>query len=265
MSDAKLDSVRNLPAIILAGGFGTRFAEETDNIPKPLISIGGIPIIMHIMQSYAAFGVQKFIICLGYKGHKIKEYFANLALHQLDMTIGPNGEIEYHGRVKFPWTISLIDTGLETQTGGRLKLVSDLISTEEFLMTYGDGVADVDIAKSYISHKSSGCLATVTATNPPARFGALKLDGNRVLEFAEKPKVETGWVNGGFFVLNKKCLDYIDNSSTIFEQEPLINLARDGELNAYFHDGFWQPMDTLRDKRLLESLWETGNAPWKIR
>ena len=255
-----------MKAVILAGGFGTRISEETVLKPKPMIEIGGKPILWHIMKIYSCYGIQDFIICCGYKGYLIKEYFANYFLHTSDITISLNeNKMQFHDRRAEPWNVTLIDTGENTMTGGRIKRVADFIKDEQsFCLTYGDGVADIDITKSIEFHQQHGKLATLTATYPPGRFGALDISDSTVLSFKEKPKGDGGMINGGFFVLSPSVLDYIEDDGSIWEQKPLMNLAEDGELMAYEHTGFWQPMDTLRDKNALESLWESGSAPWKM-
>lgn len=250
--------------IILAGGLGSRLSEETSTRPKPLVEIGGMPIMWHIMKIYASHGVKNFVICLGYKGYMIKEFFANLRLHSSDITISADGSIKYHGEPDNDWTITMVDTGAATQTGGRLLRVKDYLDGPEFFMTYGDGLGDVDITKLREFHQQNACLATVTATRPTARFGALELDGHVVNAFVEKPMAEAGWINGGFFVLNKDVFDYISNDGTLWEQEPMRELVANRQLAAFQHDGFWQPMDTLREKQILEELWSSGNAPWKV-
>lgn len=249
--------------VILAGGLGSRLSEETSTRPKPLVEIGGFPILWHIMKIYASHGVKSFVICLGYKGYMIKEYFANLRLHSSDVTIFGDGSVSYHGKPENDWIITMVDTGAATQTGGRLLRVKDFIEGPEFFMTYGDGLGDVDITELHKFHKQNSRLATVTATRPSARFGALELEGSRVNAFVEKPVAEGGWINGGFFVLNKKVLDYIDGDETLWEQEPMQKLAANREISAFQHEGFWQPMDTLREKQILEDLWASGKAPWK--
>jgi len=251
--------------IILAGGLGTRISEESSIKPKPMIEIGGKPIIWHIMKIYSHYGIKDFIVCCGYKGYAIKEYFNNYFLHQSDVTINLlNNNRKFHKSKAEDWNITLVDTGESTMTGGRLKRVKDFIKGDEFCMTYGDGVANVDIKKSIEFHKSHGKLATITAVYPPGRFGALNISNNSVINFEEKPKGDGGLINGGFFVLNKSVLEYIKNDETIWEQEPLKNLASDNELMAYEHKGFWQPMDTLRDKNTLENLYVNDIAPWKL-
>lgn len=255
-----------MKAVILAGGLGTRFAEETSLRPKPMIEIGGRPILWHIMKIYAAHGVTEFIICCGYKGYVIKEYFANYFLHMSDVTFDMKAnEMIVHEKRAEPWKVTLIDTGDDSMTGGRLKRVADYVKDEEFFFfTYGDGVADIDITKSIEFHRSHGKAATLTATYPPGRFGALQIERGQITEFLEKPQGDGGMINGGYFVLSPKVLDYLKDDSTTWEQEPLRTLATDGELMAYEHHGFWQPMDTLRDKQHLESLWQSGKAPWRI-
>ena len=255
-----------MKAVILAGGLGTRLAEESTLRPKPMVEIGSKPILWHIMKGYSAHGINEFIICCGYKGYVIKEYFANYFLHNSDVTFDvQENSMEVHQRRAEPWRVTLVDTGESTLTGGRLKRVAKYIENEEaFLFTYGDGVADIDIQKTIELHKSHGKKATVTATRPPGRFGTLKTEGGKVVDFHEKPIGGGGLINGGFFVLSPEVLSYIDGDDSIWEQEPLQQLARDGELMFYEHDGFWQPMDTLRDKQLLEKLWDANEAPWKI-
>lgn len=255
-----------MKVVILAGGYGTRLSEETDIKPKPMIEIGGKPILWHIMKLYSSYGYNDFIICCGYKGYVIKEYFINYYNHQNDFTINLcNGDIDIHNRMSEPWKVTLVDTGANTFTGGRLKRVKDYIGNETFMLTYGDGVSDVDINKLVKHHKDSNKLATITAVQPPGRFGALNLDiDNNVDEFVEKPAGDGAWINGGFFVLEPEAIDYIKDDSTVWEQEPLKNLALEGNLSAYKHIGFWKPMDTLRDKLELENMWKSGEAPWKI-
>jgi glucose-1-phosphate cytidylyltransferase len=254
-----------MKAVILAGGLGTRISEETSTKPKPMIEIGGRPILWHILKSYSAHGVNDFIICCGYKGYIIKEYFANYFLHMSDVTFDmTNNSMHVHQKKAEPWKVTLVDTGEATQTGGRLKRVKDYIGDEDFCMTYGDGVGDVDIAGVIEFHKNHGKLATMTATLPPARFGALELEGTSVNKFLEKPHGEGGWINGGFFVLSPKVIDLINGDDSIWEKSPLESLANTQNLEAYLHHGFWQPMDTLRDKTLLEELWASGKAPWKV-
>ena len=255
-----------MKAIILAGGLGTRLAEETAVRPKPMVEIGGRPIIWHIMKIYSHFGVNDFIVCLGYKGYLIKEYFANYALHMSDVTIDMrNGTTEVHRNTAEDWRISLVDTGDETMTGGRLKRAMQFLGDDEtFCLTYGDGVADVDVAATIDLHRRHGRHATVTAVRPLSRFGQLELEGDSVRAFAEKPVEEGGWINGGFFVLSRQVRDYIDGDATIWEREPLERLAADDQLRAHFHEGFWQPMDTLRDRQHLEEMWAARTAPWRM-
>ncbi|OJF98488.1 glucose-1-phosphate cytidylyltransferase [Pararhizobium antarcticum] len=254
-----------MKAVILAGGLGSRIAEETHLRPKPMIEIGGRPILWHIMKLYYAHGIRDFVICCGFKGYVIKEYFANYGLHMSDITFDlSQNRIEFHRQSAENWRVTLVDTGENSMTGGRLKRVAAYLKDEDaFCFTYGDGVSSVDIASTIAFHKSHGKLATVTAVRPPARYGALQLDGNEVQGFIEKPEGEGGFINGGFFVLSPRVIDRIDNDFTSWEGEPLMGLAREGELRAFFHEGFWQPMDTLRDKVQLESMWQSGNPPWK--
>ena len=256
-----------MKAVILAGGLGTRLSEETVVKPKPMVEIGGKPILWHIMKMYSAHGVNEFIICCGYKGYVIKEYFANYFLHMSDVTFDMNdhGGMQVHHKRAEPWKVTLVDTGDASMTGGRLKRVAEYVKDEDaFFFTYGDGVADVDIKRSLDFHKSHGKLATLTATFPPGRFGALSMQDGKVNAFQEKPKGDGGMINGGFFVLSPKVIDLISGDSCTWEQEPLMTLAAKGELMAFEHPGFWQPMDTLRDKHYLEELWEKNKAPWKI-
>jgi glucose-1-phosphate cytidylyltransferase len=254
-----------MKAVILAGGVGSRIAEETATRPKPLIEIGGRPILWHIMKLYSAHGIRDFVICLGYKGYLIKEYFANYFLHTCDVTFDlACNRIQVHAARADPWQVTLVDTGEHTMTGGRLKRVRQHVDGAEFCLTYGDGLADVDITALVRFHRCRGTLATVTAVQPVGRFGALSLDGGRVLGFQEKPPGDGGWVNGGFFVLSPKVIDEIEGDQTSWEGEPLQRLAEAGQLSSYLHGGFWQPMDTLRDKVQLERLWQEGEAPWKV-
>ena len=254
-----------MKAVILAGGLGTRISEETHLKPKPLIEIGGKPILWHIMKNYSGHGVNEFVICCGYKGYLIKEYFANYFLHMSDVTFDmANNQMEVHQHKAEPWKVTLIDTGDDTLTGGRLKRVADYIKNQEcFCLTYGDGVSNVDVRASIEFHHSHGKLATVTAVLPPGRFGALERLGDQVTGFVEKPRGDGGVINGGFFVLSPKVLDYIDGDQSSWEAAPLTKLAQIGEMMAFEHQGFWQPMDTLRDKNHLEELWASGKAPWK--
>lgn len=255
-----------MKVVILAGGLGTRITEETASRPKPMVEIGGKPLLWHIMKIYSAHGVNEFIICCGYKGYVIKEYFANYFLHMSDVTFNmKDNSMKIHQNYAEPWSVTVVDTGENSMTGGRLKRVRDYIKDEEaFCFTYGDGLSDVDIDKLIAFHRANGKLATITATRPPGRYGALKIDSdNRVKHFQEKPEGDESWINGGFFVLSPSVIDRISGDDCSWEAEPLTSLATDGELGAYKHDGFWQPMDTLREKNLLENLWESGKAPWK--
>ncbi len=251
---------------ILAGGLGTRLSEETATRPKPMIEIGGRPILWHIMKLYSAHGIHDFIICLGYKGYVIKEYFSNYFLHMSDITLDlRDNSIRVHQAKAEPWTVTLIDTGEDTQIGGRIKRVLPHVQSDDaFCVTYGDGVGDVDISAAIELHKKAGRLATVTATQPPGRFGAIRHEGNRVTGFQEKPLGDGGWINGGFFVLSPQVGRYIEGDHVVWEREPLERLAAEDQLTVYFHRGFWHPMDTLRDRKYLEGLWESGKAPWKI-
>lgn len=255
-----------MKAVMLAGGLGTRLSEETESRPKPMVEIGGKPILWHIMKMYSAHGINDFVICCGYKGYVIKEYFANYFLHMSDVTFNVRAnKMEVHNKRAEPWNVTLVDTGENSMTGGRLRRVAEYVKGEEsFCFTYGDGVGDINISETLKFHKKHGKAATLTATFPPGRFGALDIQQNQVMSFKEKPKGDGAMINGGFFVLTPKVLDYLADDSTVWEQSPLINLAEDGELMAYEHHGFWQPMDTLRDKHRLEELWECGSAPWKI-
>jgi glucose-1-phosphate cytidylyltransferase len=255
-----------MKAVILAGGLGTRLSEETALKPKPMVEIGGKPILWHIMKLYSFYGVNQFIICCGYKGYVIKEYFANYFLHQSDVTFDiAENRIQVHRKGAEPWKVTLIDTGEDTMTGGRLKRVYDYVKDDElFCFTYGDGIGNIDISKSIEFHKSHGKLATLTATIPPGRFGAIDIMNNQILNFREKPNGDGSMINGGFFVLSPKVISKIEDDKTSWELKPLSILAEEGELMAFIHNGFWQPMDTLRDKQKLQELWETGNAPWKL-
>jgi glucose-1-phosphate cytidylyltransferase len=254
-----------MKTVILAGGLGTRLAEETDSTPKPMVEIGGLPILWHIMKIYAAHGFDEFIVALGYRPEVVKHFFLNYYYLRNDFTIRVGaGNVEVHDGDRDDWCVHLFDTGVQTQTGGRIKRLHEHLADGPFMLTYGDGVADVDVTKLLDFHRAHGKLATVTAVRPPARFGGLTFDGELVSEFTEKPQIGEGWINGGFFVLEPGVLDYIDGDDTIWEREPLERLAEDGQLVAYRHDGFWQPMDTLRDVRLLESLWQSGSPPWKV-
>ena len=253
-----------MKCVILAGGLGTRISEESHLRPKPMIEIGGKPIIWHIMKIYSGHGIQDFVICLGYKGYIIKEYFANYFLHMSDVTIDmAHNKLEVHQKGAEPWKVTLVDTGDNTQTGGRLKRVARYIGSEDFCFTYGDGVADIDIKALAAFHRSRKVKATLTAVQPPGRFGALVLQDKLVASFREKPEGDGGWINGGFFVLSPAVLDYLAGDDSVWEREPLERLAKERSLAAYLHRGFWQPMDTLRDKNHLEEVWATGRAPWK--
>ena len=254
-----------MKAVILAGGLGTRLAEETSFKPKPMVEIGGRPVLWHIMKAYSAHGINDFIVCLGYKGYVIKEYFANYFLHMSDVTFDlAENKMEVCDRHCEPWRVTLVDTGESTQTGGRLKRVSRYLEPgHPFCFTYGDGLSDVDVGKLIKFHKTQKRMATVTAVQPPGRFGALDIEGKRITRFEEKPQGDGSWINGGFFVLQPDVLEYIQGDDTAWEREPLERLARDAQLSAFPHKGFWQPMDTLRDKNRLEELWQTGQAPWK--
>ena len=254
-----------MKVVILAGGFGTRISEESQYRPKPMVEIGGKPILWHIMKCYSAHGVNDFVICCGYKGYVIKEFFANYFLHTSDVTFDmQSNAMEVHSRHAEPWRVTLIDTGENSGTGGRLLRVRDFIENEEaFCFTYGDGVSNVDISRSIQFHKKHGKLATVTAVQPPGRFGAIEMDGHRVIRFQEKPQGDGSWINGGYFVLSPKVIDYIADETTVWEKEPMEFLARDNQIDAYRHKGFWQPMDTQRDWSLLETMWKKGKASWK--
>ncbi|MBV8083013.1 MAG: glucose-1-phosphate cytidylyltransferase [Candidatus Eremiobacteraeota bacterium] len=253
-----------MKAVILAGGYGTRISEETQTRPKPMVEIGGKPVLWHIMKSYAHHGINDFIICCGYKGYLIKEYFANYALHQSDVTFDMRTRnAVVHQSSAEPWSVTLVDTGEATATGGRLKRVASYLGDEDFCFTYGDGVSDVDIGALIEFHRKSGSLATITAVHPPGRFGVLTMSRDKIAAFAEKPQDDAGWINGGYFVLSPKVLDYVAGDETPWEREPMERLAREGQLSAFVHAGFWQPLDTLRDRNLLNELWNSGKAPWK--
>jgi len=253
-----------MKTVILAGGLGTRISEETSNRPKPMVEVGGKPILWHLLNIYAAAGFDEFVIALGYKQEVVKEYFQAFWAHNNDLTIDlASGRVDVaRQRLAERWKLHLVDTGLNTMTGGRLKRLRDIIGADTFMCTYGDGLASIDVADLVAFHKREGRLATLTAVRPPARFGALDIDGTRVRTFQEKPQASEGWINGGFFVFEPALFDRIEGDDTLLEHEPLAGLARDGQLSCYLHDGFWQPMDTLRDKRLLEDLWASGDAPW---
>lgn len=254
-----------MKTVILAGGFGTRISEETHLKPKPMVEIGGFPILWHIMKIYSAYGINEFIVCCGYKGYVIKEYFSNYFLHMSNVTIDlKNNHLDIHERFAEPWKITLVDTGLETQTGGRLKRVEKYLDDESFCFTYGDGISDINMKDLISFHKNKKKIATVTAVQPPGRFGTLNLKGADVIDFKEKISGDGKWINGGFFVFEPKVFDYIENDNSILEYEPLENLAKSGNLLAYKHMGFWNAIDTLRDKNHLEELWKSGTAPWKI-
>jgi glucose-1-phosphate cytidylyltransferase len=253
-----------MKCVILAGGLGTRISEESGVKPKPMIEIGGKPILLHIMKLYSKYGIYEFIICCRYKQYMIKEYFANYFLHNSDVTFDfANNQREVHESFSEPWKVTLVDTGADTMTGGRLKRVAKYLGDKDFCLTYGDGLSDVNITKLIDFHRSTGKMATLTAVQPPGRFGVLDLDRDSITSFAEKPKGDGAWINGGFFVLNPKVIEFISGDDSIWEREPLEKLARDRQLNAFKHYGFWQPMDTLRDKNYLEELWASGNAKWK--
>ena len=254
-----------MKAVILAGGLGTRLSEETGSIPKPMVAIGGKPILWHIMKIYAAHGITECVVCLGYKGYSIKEYFANYFLHHSDVTFDlSTNSMSVHQNSAEPWKVTLVDTGENTMTGGRLRRVRDYIGDEDFCLTYGDGVGNVDITASIAFHKAHGLLSTMTVTQPPGRFGVVEMDGDRVTEFQEKPHGESGWINAGFFVLSPKVIDYIDGDDAIWEREPMERLAAAGQMCAWRHHDFWRPMDALRDKVVLEQIWSSGKAPWKV-
>ena len=256
-----------MKVVLLAGGFGTRISEESHLKPKPMIEIGGQPILWHIMKEYSSYGFNEFVICAGYKQQVIKEYFANYYLHRSDITFDftAQNEMVVHNNVAEPWKVSIVDTGLNTMTGGRIKRVRDYIGNDTFMLTYGDGVCDINIKELYDFHKKSGKLATMTAIQPGGRFGTLDIhESNTIERFSEKRKEDGGWINGGYMVIEPQVIDYIDGDQTVFEREPLERLAAEGQLQAYKHDGFWQCMDTLRDKNLLEEVLEQNKAPWKI-
>ncbi|MHB1843347.1 MAG: glucose-1-phosphate cytidylyltransferase [Deltaproteobacteria bacterium] len=254
-----------MKVVILAGGLGTRISEETQVRPKPMVEIGGKPILWHILKLYSAHGLNDFLICLGYKGYMIKEYFANYFVHTSDITFDlGNNKMEVHHRHAEPWRVTLVDTGEQTQTGGRLRRVREYLGAEDFCMTYGDGLANIDLTAEIAFHRAQGTLATLAAVQPPGRFGALTVDSKKITGFMEKPHGDGGWVNGGFFILSTKVIDHIDGDDTSWERAPLERLAGAGQLSAFVHRGFWQPMDHLRDKIYLDELWSSGKAPWKI-
>lgn len=254
-----------MKVVILAGGLGTRLSEETEHKPKPMVEIGGKPILWHIMKLYSFYGLNDFIICLGYKGYMIKEYFANYFLHMSDVTFDmAKNKMDVHQNSAEPWKVTLVETGDETMTGGRLKRIRQYLNREDFCLTYGDGVSDVDISALIAFHKEHKKLATVTSVQPPGRYGGLRLDRERVVSFEEKPAGDGGWINGGFFVASPRTVDYIDGDATPWEREPLMTLSNEGNLCAYQHRGFWHAMDTLRDKKYLDNLWISGKAPWKV-
>ncbi|MEA2458208.1 MAG: glucose-phosphate cytidylyltransferase [Thermoleophilaceae bacterium] len=254
-----------MKAVILAGGLGTRISEETESKPKPMIEIGAKPLLWHVMKIYSAQGIDEFVVCLGYRGYVIKEYFANYYLHMGDVTFDmKDNRMEVHQSGAEPWKVTLIDTGDATMTGGRLKRVLQYVDGEEFCFTYGDGVADVDVRALIDFHREQGRLATVTAVQPSGRFGALDIDGHRIRRYEEKPKGDGGWINGGFFVLSPRVGEYIESDSTVWEQQPLQRLAEEDQLAAYRHRGFWHAVDTVRDKRHLQELWDSGSPPWKL-
>jgi glucose-1-phosphate cytidylyltransferase len=253
-------------AVILAGGLGTRISEETTTRPKPMVELGGRPVLWHIMKTYSAYGVDDFVVCCGYKGYVIKEFFANYALHASDVTFDMRKRsMHVHNSAAEPWTVTLVDTGDDTMTGGRLRRVRHYLDDDEpFCFTYGDGLSDVDVRATIAHHRASGALATMTTVQPPGRFGAVRFDQQKVVSFDEKPQGDGAWINGGYFVLSPGVFDYLDGDATVWEREPLERLAADGKLSAYLHRGFWHPMDTLRDKTLLEEYWNSGRAPWKV-
>jgi glucose-1-phosphate cytidylyltransferase len=263
--DIVLLRASKMKAVILAGGLGTRISEETSTRPKPMVEIGGMPILWHLLKIYSHHGINDFIICLGYKGYLIKEFFANYFLHMSDVTIDlSTNKLEVHHKHAEPWRITLVDTGEHTQTGGRLKRVADYLDSGTFCFTYGDGLADIDITAELGFHAAKGTLATMCAVQPPGRFGSIDIQDNRIIRFEEKPSGDGSWINGGFFILERGVLDYIKDDTTVWERDPLETLARNGQISAYTHSGFWQPMDTLRDKMKLEDLWQSDRAPWKV-
>ena len=254
-----------MKVVILAGGVGSRLSEETALRPKPMVEIGDRPILWHIMKLYSSFGLNEFVICLGYRGYMIKEYFANYFLHTSDVTIDiASNSLDVHGSTAEPWKVTLIDTGEDTMTGGRLRRVLGHVADDDFCFTYGDGLGDIDIGRLIDFHRDQGAIATVTAVQPIGRFGSMQIDGERVTEFREKPAGDGAWINGGFFVVSPAIAEYLDGDETVWEEEPLRRLAAEGQLASYHHVGFWQPMDTLREKARLQELWESGRAPWKL-
>lgn len=254
-----------MKVVILAGGLGSRLSEETTVRPKPMVELGGMPILWHIMKIYSHYGLHDFVVCLGYRGYVIKEYFANYFMHMSDVTFNlRTNEVKVHQNSSEPWTVTLVDTGADTQTGGRLLRVREHVGDDTFCFTYGDGISDVDIGRLIAFHREQGTDATLTAVQPPGRFGAIDLQEDKIRAFTEKPAGDGTWVNGGFFVLEPKVFEHLGGDDTVWEREPLEQLARQGQLSAFKHTGFWQPMDTLRDKMLLESLWASGKAPWKV-
>lgn len=254
-----------MKAVILAGGLGTRISEETLLKPKPMVEIGNRPILWHIMKIYSSFDINEFIICCGYRGYMIKEYFANYSLHNSDITFDmSNGDMQVHESKTEPWKVTLVDTGTNTMTGGRIKRIRHYLDNDDFCMTYGDGVADVDIRALLTQHQQNATLATMTAVRPPGRFGSLQIEDNKVSRFIEKPDGDGGWINGGFFVLSPKVMDYIEHDLTPWERAPMEGLVKDRQLSVYKHHGFWQPMDTLRERQQLDALWNDGEAPWKL-
>jgi len=254
-----------LKVVILAGGLGTRISEETQVKPKPMIEIGGMPILWHIMKVYSAHDINDFVICCGYKGYIVKEYFANYFLHMSDVTFDlKDNKMEVHHKFAEPWKVTLVDTGLETMTGGRLKRVKNYVNEETFCFTYGDGLSNVNLSDLIQFHKSNNTIATVTSVQPPGRFGLMDIEGDKISNFTEKPSGDGNWINGGYFVLEPKVFDYLEDDSTVWERAPLERLAKEGQLSAFKHSSFWQPLDTLRDKNYLEKLWASGKAPWKI-
>jgi len=254
-----------MKAVILAGGLGSRISEETQVKPKPMIEIGGMPILWHIMKIYSTYDINEFVICCGYKGYMVKEYFANYFLHMSDVTFDiKNNKMDVHRKFAEPWKVTLVDTGQETMTGGRLKRVKEYVDDATFCFTYGDGLSDIDIANSVKFHKDKKRIATITSVQSPGRFGLVDIHEDKISRFIEKPVGDGNWINGGFFVLEPKVFDYIEGDSSIWEKEPLEKLAKEGQLSAYKHTNFWQPLDTLRDKNYLEKLWASGKAPWKV-